>query len=223
MRPSLCALILPAALASFVASAVAGDGFRDPEREFSLILPDGFVEKPGGQRGEKLALTFTRGEMGQPGYAVLQIASLGGTIGRSKIDPAIVESAARNAARGSGIEIIKFDYRTVKWQGFDVDLVVSRAVKDNVPIVTLSTQIPLVRQAVQLSIAGAAAEEERLSADLHGIVLSLKGQSSWLSEAERSERLAFSVGAIAGVLGILVAALFLALRGRGRRQAKGKR
>jgi hypothetical protein len=223
MRPFLSAIILSAASACFVASAFAGGSFHDPEREFSFTLPDGFVEQPGGQRGEKLALAFTRGEMGQPGYAVLQISSLGGTIGRSKIDPAIVERAARNVARGSGIEITKFEYRTVKWRGFDLDLVISQAVKNNVPILTFSTQIPLARQAVQINLAGAATEEERLSADLHGIVLSLNGQSSWLTDAERSERLAFSVGGIAGVLGVIVVAVFLALRELRHRRAKGKR
>ena len=41
--------------------------------------------------------------------------------------------------------------------------------------------------------------------------------SSWLTDAERSERLGFNVGAISGVAAVVVVAFLLALRRRRKR------
>jgi hypothetical protein len=199
--------------------ATAATAVNDPMREFSFTVPDGFVESPGGSREAKLGLTFTLGDLGKPGFIVLQVASLGGTIGRGKIVPAIVEKAARNSANASGVELTSFEYRQVKWSGFDLDLVVSHARKDGKSILTLNTQVPLAREAIQLSMAGGKEDEARLHFELQSILASLKGRSSWLTDAERSERLGFNVGAIAGTAGVVVVALFLSLRRRAPRPA----
>jgi hypothetical protein len=54
---------------------------------------------------------------------------------------------------------------------------------------------------------------------LQSILASLKGMSSWLSDAERSERLGFQVGAISGTAGVVVALLLAPPRRAKRRTA----
>ena len=105
--------------------------------------------------------------------------------------------------KGTGVEILGFDYRSVRWKTFDLDVVMTRMRRGNKSIVSLLTQVPLAGKAIQVAVAGPASDTERLTADLTQIVSSIKGESNWLSAAERSERLGKGVGLLVGGIGAL--------------------
>jgi hypothetical protein len=212
-------MLVLALVASAALPAAAATTISDARRELSFTLPDGYVESPGGTREPKLGLAFARGEMEKPGYAILQVVSLGGTIGRGKLDPTAVEKAARDSVRGSGVELGKFEYRRTKWQGLEVDLLVAHAKRDGHDIVTVSTQVPLAKEAIQLNLAGSADEQARLFADLQSVLGSLKGKSNWLTDEQRSEQIGRSVGTVASAVGGAI--LILVLLRRARRKAAG--
>ena len=216
MRQGCCCFIL-VIVATFARPSLA-DTVSDARRGFSFTLPEGYVENPGGTREPKLNLAFAHGEAGTPGFAMLQVASLGGTIGRGKLDHKIVERSARDAVRGSGVEITKFEYRHAKWQSFELELLVTHFDKDGQALITLSTQVPLAKEAIQLNLAGPVEDEARLLADFQKVLASFQGKSNWLTAAERGERLGRSAGTIVGFVAGVAAVVFLFLRQRRRRK-----
>jgi hypothetical protein len=213
IRPLFVLITVVSLAAPPVAAATT---VSDPHRGFSFVLPDGFAENPGSTRTPKLNLVFGRGELGTPGGNVLQVASMGGTIGHGKLDPALVEKAARDSVRGTGVALTKFEYRKTTWKGFALDLLVTHAQREGQAILTLSTQVPIAKEAIQITLAGPAGEAARLLADFQAVLGSLEGKSNWLTDDERSERLGRIVGVVVG-LGLGVALVVYLLRRRQRR------
>src|SRR2546423_10769069 len=62
------------------------------------------------------------------------------------------------------------------------------------PVFVLVAQVPLRKEAVQLSVAGPADQAGRGQSILEATLASLEGETNWLTSAERSGRL----GTIAG-------------------------
>jgi hypothetical protein len=60
--------------------------------------------------------------------------------------------------------------------------------------------VPHANLGVQVQIVGPAADEARLRQELDAFLAGLDGKSSWLSDAERSEKLGTLVGGAVGVL-----------------------
>lgn len=184
-------------------SAMAGLRVKDEKLGAAFSLPEGFeagAPAAAAADGRPAARTFARGTLGADSFAVLQVVPLAGTIGPGKLDRKLVEDAARAAVRGSPAAITAFDYRTARWKTFDLDLVVGRVSSDNRRFVTLTTQVPLVRQALQLSLMGPADEEPRLATEFQSTLTSLEGESNWLNDRQRSERLGRTVGMLVGAL-----------------------
>jgi len=218
MRTRHILWVLVATVAITVRPVTAATPVGDPGRGFSFTLPDGYAENPASTRAPKLNLMFSKGEPGTPLGTILQIASMGGTIGRGKLDPAIVEKSARDAVRGSGVALTKFEYRKTTWKSFALDLLMTHAQREGHTILSLSTQVPLAKEAIQITVAGPLADEPMLLADLQAVLASLEGKSNWLTDAERSERLGRQVGEIVGVAVGLVLVGFL-LRRRAKKTA----
>jgi hypothetical protein len=86
-------------------------------------------------------------------------------------------------------------------------------------LVTLSTQVPLAKEALQINLAGQAEDEAKLLADFQAVLASLEGKCSWLTDAEGSRRLGFNVGVISGAVAGVAVVIFLALRRRSKRPA----
>jgi hypothetical protein len=213
----VCALLL---MGSRLAAAT-----EDAAHGFSFTAPEGYAAAPMGTDAATLH-SFARGATGGGSWGVFVISSLGGTIGQeSKLHPEIVEQAAREAGADSGIVSAHFEYRKVKWGAFDLELVVSQASGNGQQLVSLATQVPLERGAVQVQFVGPAAEEGRLSSDLRALLDSLHGKSNWLSEADRDrqlgERVGMGVGLVFGGCVLPGAALLVVwLVVRKRREAK---
>ena len=179
----------------FAASARAGE-VRDDKRGFTFTLPGGYRDFPEGRASPNIIQSFIRGDAGGPSFGFLNVEALGGSIARDETDRAIVERAARDSVRGTGLEFTSFDYEKVRWKNFDLDLVVAHASGGGQSLVMLGTQVPLAAEAIQIQVGGPASEQDRLRADLDGVLRSLEGKSNWLTDRERSERLGRGIGTL---------------------------
>ncbi|HEX2658792.1 MAG TPA: hypothetical protein VHU40_10990 [Polyangia bacterium] len=179
--------------------AWAGARVTDEKLGLAVTVPDGFQVAPApAADGKPTPLVFTRGEVNTASFVALQFVPLRGTIGREKLDRKIVEDSARAATKGTGASIDAFEYRTARWKAFDLELIVGRVSNQERQLVTFSTQVPLVRHALQVSMMGAAADEARLAREFQATLASLEGESSWLTDEQRSERLGRMVGMVVG-------------------------
>jgi len=194
------ALVIVVALA--LTAEAAPPLVDDRGHGYSFVLPDGYSEFAEGRAAPRVLQSFMRGQPHEPSFGVLRVEALGGTIGREPLNRATVEKAARDSVRGSGIEVLGFAYQPTRWRGFPLEVVATQLVHDGEKLMTLGVQVPLRREAIQIYFMGPAADEARLHADLAQILGSLRGESSWLTDDERSERLGFGVGLAAGLLGL---------------------
>ncbi len=177
MRMISCILFFLAVLSA--GPAIAATTVTDAKRELSFALPAGFVENPGGTRSPMLNLSFVRGEPGKPGFAVLRVVSMGETLDRGKLHRAVVERSAREAMRGRGVESIRFEYKQARWKSFELEVLVTHGKREGHGILSLSTQVPLAKEGIQLFLVGLAEDQAKLIADLQSVLSSLQGKSSW--------------------------------------------
>src|SRR6266542_1650749 len=112
-----CCAASPRALA-------AGATVDDAEHGFRFTVPAGYVDYPEG-RGPGVLHVFAHGTPDEPSFSLIRIHALGGTIDRQPIIKETVERAAHQSVRGTGVEILRFDYRKIAWKGFELDEVVS--------------------------------------------------------------------------------------------------
>jgi hypothetical protein len=217
-RSGSLTLVLALAVAVFARRAAAGPTVDAAKLGFTFTLPDGFENPDANAGGAPAGMAFKRGQPGVGSFAVLEIVPMAGTIGPEKLNRKGVEESARSALRVGNATATDFDYRTMRWKTFDLELVVAHVEKGNLRLVTLTTQVPLARRAVQVNLLGLAADEARLLGEFQSILGSLDGQSSWLSDAERSERLGRLVGFLVVGLGALTAVAVV----RRRRQRAGR-
>jgi hypothetical protein len=210
-RALMLALWCCAASPRALAAAVTVD---DAEHGFRFTTPAGYADYPEG-RGPGVLHVFAHGKPDEPSFSLIRIHALGGTIDRSPIIKETVERAAHESVRGTGVELLRFDYRKIAWKGFELDEVVSfiDAGGDR-KLLTMTTQVPLRKQALQLVILGPAAEEARVGADLRALLGSIEGKSNWLSDYERGEKLGRLVGFAVVALGALVFIVFMIRRRR---------
>jgi hypothetical protein len=215
MRYLVAALIL--GLTASAARAAAPRLIRNEGRGFSLMVPDGYVDAPNTSPLPRTLHTFARGQPGEPGSAAIVVQDMGGTIGREPLIHAMVERAARDSLKPTGFEVTSFEYRKLPWKSFELEAVLTTAGGADRSLLSVSVQVPLAGSAIQIIVAGAPGDKERLVADLQALLGSLDGKSSWLSDSERSRQL----GRAAGQLAILAAAvgLIVWLARRRRRQA----
>jgi hypothetical protein len=82
-----------------------------------------------------------------------------------------------------------------------------------------STQVPLVRHAVQMTLMGPADEEAHLATEFQSTLNGLAGDSNWLTDRQRSERLGRLIGMLVG--GLASGAVVLAIFRRRQRKQRG--
>ena len=181
------------------ALAAAPVTVNDAQHGFAFVVPDGFVDAPQAM-GPHVLHAYQRGNAPEGSFALVQLQSLSGPIGREHLDRAMVEKAMHDAARLQGAEISGFDYRKVKWKSFDLELMVVWMGAGDTKVVTLAAQVPLAKQAVQVQIVGPAVDEARLRQDLDAFLAGLDGKSNWLTEDEKSEKISSLIGSLVGVL-----------------------
>jgi hypothetical protein len=199
MRLLIASLVLCATAHAGLAATVGT--VHDAERGFSFTVPEGYTDYPEG-REPGVAHAFARGKPDDASFMLIQIQGMGGTIGRESLVREEVEGRWRDGLRARGVEPTRFDLRKVTWKGFDLDLFVSHFASGDKKLVSLVTQVPLKKAAIQVRLMGAVGDEAKVSADLQAILASLDGPSSWYSDDERVYRLAELVGMVVGGLGV---------------------
>lgn len=195
---------------------------NDPAHGFSFVLPDGYLRAPA----ESGSLhDYARGDPRTGSWAAFSVMPLGGTLEQDAVIlHEVAEQAARKAAAAQGIELTGFEYRRAPWGPFELEVMLTRATAAGTLVSSLATQVPLAGGAVQLQLVGGTSDEALLVAELTGVVASLRGQSNWLSEAERSRELGRQVGFFVGVAlvpltGLLVLVYFILKKRKATRTA----
>jgi len=185
------------------ASAVAAQ-VRNAELGYTLALPEGFTDFPEARAQKDVVDAWSEtAPASANGALVLLVARMHGVLPRE---------AMRQEDVPANTQLVSF-----KWKGFDVGGLKTLTTQAGQPVFVLVAQVPLRKEAVQLSVAGPADQEARGQSILEATLASLEGETNWLTAAERAGRL----GNIAGWwIGIAVAAIaILAWRKRRARAA----
>ncbi len=102
---------------------------------------------------------------------------------------------------------------TLKWKGFDVDVIRTDTVESGSAIVVYAAQVPLRPEAIQLVLAGPSAQARGGEAILASTLAGLEGQTNWLSSSERAGRLGTIVGWVVGIaIGVLIVRIVVTRR-----------
>lgn len=161
------------------------------ELGYRFALPAGFEAFPEGRAQPGIVDCWTESEQASPsGALVLCVQRLGGTLSRGETMPGQGSGAMRPL--------------TFKWKGFDIGGLRSDTTQAGDPISVLLAQVPLRREAVQLIVAGPRDQAERAQAILEATLATLEGETNWLTDAERAERLGNIGGMVLVVLVVVV-------------------
>jgi len=187
-----------------VAATAAQSQVRNAELGYSLTLPDGFTDFPEARSQKDVVDSWSEATpVSANGALVLLVVRMHGALPRE---------AMRQEDIPANTLVVSF-----KWKGFDVSGLKTLTTQAGQPVFVLVAQVPLRREAVQLSVAGPADQEARGQAIMEATLASLEGETNWLTSTERAGRL----GTIAGWwIGIAVAVIaVLAWRKRRARSA----
>jgi len=177
---------------------------RNAALGYSLALPEGFTDFPEARSQQDVVDSWSEATpVSANGALVLMVVRMHGTLPRE---------AMRQEDVPANTQVVSF-----KWKGFDVSGLKTRTSQAGQPVFVLVAQVPLRREAVQLSVAGPVDQETRGQAIMEATLGSLEGDTNWLTSTERAGRL----GTIAGWwIGIAVAVVaVLAWRKRRARSA----
>lgn len=146
----------------------------DPARGFSFRLPTDFVELPGFEKPAPTVRTGTLGTwvrgLEQDDFVIVSLEGLAGTIGREPVDL----TGQRGAAQ-----------LKEQWRSFEVDGLRLIRQQEDGAMVVLAVQVPLTPNALQVMSSGRVENEPAVHEALVGVLASLEGKSSWLTDEER--------------------------------------
>jgi len=186
-----------------MAATAARSQVRNAELGYALTLPDGFTDFPAARSQKDVADAWSETTPASAnGSLVLLVARMHGVLPRE---------ALRQEDVPANTQVVSF-----KWKGFDVSGLKTLTTQAGQPVFVLVAQVPLRKEAVQLSVAGPADQAGRGQSIMEATLASLEGETNWLTSAERSERL----GRAAGLwIGIAVAAIAILAWRKRRAQA----
>ena len=162
-------------------------GYRFP-------VPQGFEPFAAGRSQPDVLDCWT-----DPAGLVLCVQRMHGTLGQEHL-------RASDLPRGTRLS-------TMKWKGFDIDVIRTDTVESGSPVVIYAVQVPLRPEAIQLVLAGPSAQASGGEAILASVLAGLEGQTNWLSSSERAGRLGTIVGWIVGIaIGVLIVRMVVTRR-----------
>jgi hypothetical protein len=168
------ARIVPLALLVVMAAApsVRGETLKDDRLGFTLQIPEGFVpyEELLGRQPKLAHAYLAHDPDGQRKY-LLQIAPLGGILDREKL------------TKGQKPPEFKGKTFHVPWKGFEIEAFQTPEEIDDQKFLTYTVNVPLKRQAIQVSVSGAADRAEELETVFASVVANLEGESNWSTAA----------------------------------------
>ncbi len=180
-------------------SVQAGEPIADRERGFTWSVPDGFRPAPQViQQNPKIIHAFSYSDPGsERPVMVLYMTKLGGVLGRERL------SMAKMSPGFKGTVL------SMRWRDFEVDAV---EVPEAGGTITFNAQVPLKREAVQVSMVGPSGRRAELLSYLQASLDGLTGESNWTASGGVSSTggsRAYQVGVLIGcglafVTGLLI-------------------
>ena len=179
--------------------AHAGELATDDKHGISLRVPDGFTAFPAGMAATRAIFSYSRGEPGSPGFELLGVMGLGGTIGREAFDPTPI---VKGMALPLGLEVIRSGRRPLAWKDFELDGFTATMGKGDLVATLVGVQVPVRGEAVQIIIMRLG--DEDIGGELQAVLTEFNAESNWLDTGERIQKL------VAGGLTFLAVIGFIA-------------
>ena len=157
------------------------------ELGYAMSLPDDFVAVPAVGVTSPDVVGCWAGD----NHILLCVQRMHAVLGREHLKPADLPPRSQ--------------LMTVKWNGLDIDAIRTDTAQGGGAITVYTAQVPLRREAIQVVAAGPGARAGEVLATLNQVLGSLKGETNWLSSAERAGRLGTIAGWIVGIaVGLLI-------------------
>jgi len=173
-----CVRCLAALACLLVAAGSAGAEtvFRDPEGVYALTVPEGFEPLPKEQIPASMVCMYRLQDApGNQDAILLAVQDLNGTLGReSPTKEDMAQARSMSPPQVSEVAMAK-----APWQGFEVDVVVTKAQTKLGRAVAYCAQVPTRPHAIQLTVAGPEAREQEVKAHLTAALAGLRGQTNW--------------------------------------------
>ncbi len=198
----LCVVLAPGV-------AHAGDLATDSKHGITMRVPDGLHALPAGMAQRNAIFSFARGEPGTPGFEILGVTALGGTIGPEKFD---TKPVIEGIGAAMGMTVISSSQRTLAWKGFELDGFIATLRKDDVVATLAGAQVPVRGEAVQIIMMRLG--DEQLGDELQTVLTGFDAESNWLTTDERIEKLV--VGGLTLLMTVGGVAYFVIRRRRAR-------
>ena len=187
--------VVPAVLLFLLMAATAARSqVRNAELGYSLTLPEGFTDFPAARSQKDVVDAWTEtAPASANGALVLLVARMHGVLPRE---------ALRQEDVPANTQVVSF-----KWKGFDVSGLKTLTTQAGQPVFVLVAQVPLRKEAVQLSVAGPVDQEARGQSIMEATLASLEGETNWLTSTERAGRLGTAAGWWIGIAVAVIAVL----------------
>jgi hypothetical protein len=189
MRVTLAVMLL-----LIVATAAVESQVRNTELGYSLTLPAGFTDFPEARTQKDVVEAWTEATpVSTNGAVVILVGRMHGTLPRE---------AMRQEDVPANTQVVGF-----KWKAFDLSGLKTLTTQQGKPVFVLVAQVPLRKEAVQLTVAGPADQAARGQAIMEATLASLEGESNWLTSTERAGRLGTAAGWWIGIAVAVIAVL----------------
>lgn len=173
----VCALV-------FARTAAAGELATDDTHGIRMRVPDGLRSFPEGMAQQRAIFSYARGEPGSPGFELLAVSGLGGTIGRGAFDPTPI---AQQIATATGLTMVRSSRRPLSWKGFELDGFVATMRQGDLVATIAGVQVPVRGEAVQIILMRVG--EQEVGDELQSVLSTFDADSNWLSTDERVRKL----------------------------------
>jgi len=189
MRVTPAVMLLP-----LVAASVGESQVKNAELGYSLTLPEGFTDFPEARTQKDVVDAWSEATPASAnGAVVILVARMHGTLPRE---------AMRQEDVPANTQVVGF-----KWKAFDISGLKTLTTQQGKPVFVLVAQMPLRKEAVQLTVAGPADQAARGQAIMEATLASLEGESNWLTSTERAGRLGTAAGWWIGIAVAVIAVL----------------
>ena len=193
--------------ALFTGIAHAGELASDDKHGISLRVPDGFQAFPAGAI-QRAIFSFSRGEPGSPGFELLAVMGLGGTIGREAFDPSPI---IKQIALPLELTIVRSSRRALSWKDFELDGFVATMSQGDVTATLAGVQVPVRGEAVQIIMVRLG--DVDVGGELQTVLAGFSAESNWLTTDERIQKVVVGGLTFLTTVGLIV---FFVIRRRRR-------
>jgi hypothetical protein len=205
------AIIVCAVLCAGVAHA--GELATDDEHGISLRAPDGYTVFKEGLALPRAIFAYARGAPGEPGFELLGVTGLGGTIGRESFDP---KPIVQQMATALGLTVDKSSRRGLAWKGFELDGFVATMRQGELVATLAGVQVPVRGEAVQIVMMRLG--DKDIGDELQAVLATFEAESNWLTTDERIQKLV--VGGLTFLTFVTVVVVLVIRRRRRARQSR---